>query len=41
MGDKVGKEKKDRYKRIARETKQVLQEAKVIARWEKNPFYIS
>ena len=41
MGDKVGNEKKDRYKRITRETKQVLQEAKVIARWKKNPFYIS
>ncbi len=41
MDDKVGNEKKDRYKRITRETKQVLQEAKVIARWEEKPFYIS
>lgn len=41
MGDKVGKEKQERHKKVTRETEQVLQEAKVIVRWEEKPFYIS
>jgi len=41
MDDKRGNEKRVEYKKIMRETEQVLQEAKVIARWEKKPFYIS
>jgi len=41
MSDKVGNEKLGRYKKVTRETEQVLQEAKVIARWEEKPFYIS
>jgi hypothetical protein len=40
MDNKKGKRKK-RYEKITRETEQILQEAKVIARWEENPFYIS
>jgi hypothetical protein len=41
MGEKVEKEKQERQKKLTRETEQILQDAKVIMRWEKNPFYIS
>jgi hypothetical protein len=41
MGEKVGKDKQERQKKLTRETEQILQNAKIIARWEKNPFYIS
>jgi hypothetical protein len=35
-------EKKNQSKRtLNRETEQVLQEAKIVARWAKKPFYIS
>jgi hypothetical protein len=41
MSDKVGKESQERLKKVTRETEQVLQEAKIIARWVEKPFYIS
>ena len=40
MDNKKGKRKK-RYDKVTRETEQILLEAKVIARWEEKPFYIS
>jgi len=37
---KKGQKKKD-VKHVDKETERVLQEAKIIARWNKKPFYIS
>jgi hypothetical protein len=35
-------EKRNQSKRtLKRETEQILQEAKIVARWAKKPFYIS
>jgi len=41
MGDKVQKENQEITWKFKREAKQVLREAKIIARWDKKPFYIS
>jgi hypothetical protein len=41
MGNKMGKEKQAPPKRLTKEIEQVLQEAKVIARWDDKPFYIA
>jgi hypothetical protein len=39
--EKKGKKRDQSSKTLNREAKQVLQEAKIIARWAKKPFYIS
>ena len=41
MGNNLRKEKKEPPKRLTKEIEQVLQEAKVIARWDDKPFYIA
>ena len=41
MGNKVKEENQESAKKSKKEAEQVLREAKIIARWDKKPFYIS